>query len=76
MILELHHIQLAMPEGREQDARAFYSGFSVCARSTSLKNCARVAECGLKVPASSFTWAWKRRFLRQGRRTRPSGWLT
>jgi catechol 2,3-dioxygenase-like lactoylglutathione lyase family enzyme len=24
MILELHHIQLAMPEGREQDARAFY----------------------------------------------------
>lgn len=26
MILELHHIQLAMPEGREQDARAFYSG--------------------------------------------------
>lgn len=26
MILELHHIQLAMPEGREQDAHAFYSG--------------------------------------------------
>lgn len=25
MILELHHIQLAMPEGREQDAREFYS---------------------------------------------------
>lgn len=24
MILELHHIQLAMPEGREEDARAFY----------------------------------------------------
>ncbi|WP_176083796.1 VOC family protein [Martelella sp. HB161492] len=24
MLLELHHIQLAMPEGREQDARAFY----------------------------------------------------
>lgn len=24
MILELHHIQLAMPEGREQDAREFY----------------------------------------------------
>lgn len=26
MILELHHIQLAMPEGREQDARSFYGG--------------------------------------------------
>lgn len=26
MILELHHIQLAMPEGREQEARAFYGG--------------------------------------------------
>lgn len=26
MILELHHIQLAMPEGREEEARAFYSG--------------------------------------------------
>ena len=25
MILDLHHIQLAMPEGREQDAREFYS---------------------------------------------------
>ncbi|CAD5267024.1 Glyoxalase/bleomycin resistance protein/dioxygenase [Bosea sp. 62] len=24
MILELHHIQLAMPEGREEEARAFY----------------------------------------------------
>jgi catechol 2,3-dioxygenase-like lactoylglutathione lyase family enzyme len=24
MILELHHIQLAMPEGREREARAFY----------------------------------------------------
>lgn len=24
MILDLHHIQLAMPEGREQDAREFY----------------------------------------------------
>lgn len=26
MIVELHHIQLAMPEGREQEARAFYGG--------------------------------------------------
>lgn len=26
MILELHHIQLAMPEGREEEARAFYGG--------------------------------------------------
>lgn len=26
MILELHHIQLAMPEGGEPDARAFYCG--------------------------------------------------
>ena len=26
MILDLHHIQLAMPEGREDDARAFYAG--------------------------------------------------
>lgn len=26
MILELHHIQLAMPEDREEEARAFYGG--------------------------------------------------
>ena len=26
MILELHHVQLAMPEGREAEARDFYIG--------------------------------------------------
>ncbi|MBB4124050.1 catechol 2,3-dioxygenase-like lactoylglutathione lyase family enzyme [Martelella radicis] len=26
MLKSIHHIQLAMPEGREDEARAFYAG--------------------------------------------------
>ncbi|SKA05506.1 VOC family protein [Consotaella salsifontis] len=44
-ILALHHVQLAMPEGREAEARAFYAGLLGLGEETKPEHLARRGGC-------------------------------
>ena len=67
-VKRLDHVQLAMPAGREADARAFYQGALGIPEVKKPANLAKRGGCWFERARSRSTWAWRRTSGRPARR--------
>ncbi len=75
-VRHIDHILIAMPAGREDEARAFYLGILGLDEKVKPPQLARVAAADLKADICRSIWAWRKTSFRRGRRIRPLSLMT
>ena len=75
-VQRIDHILIAMPPGREDEARAFYHGILGLAERSSRRSLLRARAVGLKAETCRSIWASKRISSRRARRIRLSSSMT
>ena len=66
-IVKLDHVQLAIPRGREEDARRFWGGVLGMNEVPKPEALAQRGDVGLNWPVRPFMWGWKMSFGRRKR---------